>query len=61
LTQNTIVPAKRSLYDLYTGGWRRHLTGLPTALKGTLARLAGHDRSTAADRRDEPSQDATHQ
>lgn len=58
-TCDTVVPpAKRSMYDLYTGGWSRHLTGLPTALRGTLTRRAGQAGSTAADRPDAPGRDA---
>lgn len=56
-TGDTVVPTERSLYDLCTGGWRRHLTGLPTALRGTLTRRAGQGRSTVADRPDEPGRD----
>lgn len=57
-TQATIVPTERSVYDLFTGGWHRRLTGLPTALRGTLARWAGPGRAHSADRRAQTGQDA---
>lgn len=37
-TQSTIVPTARSVYDLFTGGWPRRLTGLPAALRGIVVR-----------------------
>ncbi|HEX4787554.1 MAG TPA: hypothetical protein VH372_03770 [Actinospica sp.] len=59
-TRSTVVPTERSVYDLFTGGWHRRLTGLPTALRGTLAQWAGRGRSTVAGRRGRPGQDAAH-
>jgi hypothetical protein len=46
--QHTIVSSKPSLRDLFTGGWKRPLTGLPTALGRPLARGAHAARSHAA-------------
>jgi hypothetical protein len=46
--QPTLIPAERSLSDLYTGGWRRRLSGLPTILGRPLARWAGRIRSALA-------------
>lgn len=47
--QPTLIPAERSLSDLYTGGWRRRLSGLPTILGRPLARwAAGRNRSALA-------------
>jgi hypothetical protein len=46
--QPTIVSTKPSLHDLFTGGWKRPLTGLPTALGRPLARGLGVARSRAA-------------
>ena len=43
--QLTLVPTERSLHDLFTGGWRRRLTGLPTVLGRPLARWAERGRS----------------
>lgn len=47
----TIVPAEHSLSDLYTGGWRRRLSGLPSAVGRPLARWVGRGRSAAASAR----------
>jgi hypothetical protein len=49
LVQPTITPTKLTLHDLFTGGWKRPLTGLPTTLGRPLARLgtAAKTRSTA--------------
>ncbi|HEU5356616.1 MAG TPA: hypothetical protein VFU65_19255 [Actinocrinis sp.] len=38
--QPTIVSTKLTLHDLFTGGWKRPLAGLPTALGRPLARRA---------------------
>jgi len=46
--QPTIVSTKPSLHDLFTGGWKRPLTGLPTALGRPLAHGARVARSRAA-------------
>jgi hypothetical protein len=40
----TIVSTKLTLHDLFTGGWKRPLTGLPTALGRPLARTASAAR-----------------
>jgi hypothetical protein len=45
--QPTIVSTKPSLHDLFTGGWKRPLAGLPTALGRPLARGARVARSRA--------------
>ncbi len=46
--QPTIVSTKPTLHDLFTGGWKRPLTGLPTALGRPLARSARAARTRAA-------------
>lgn len=61
LMQPTLVPAEHTLQDLSTGGWRRRLTGLPTALRGTLAHWTEQGRSAVADRRNRVGQDAGRQ
>lgn len=33
LVRATIVPVKRTLQDLFTGGWMRPLDHMPTALR----------------------------
>jgi hypothetical protein len=38
--QPTIVSTKLTLHDLFTGGWKRPLAGLPTSLGRPLARSA---------------------
>lgn len=47
--QPTIVSTKLTLHDLFTGGWKRPLAALPTALGRPLARgtLAARARATA--------------
>lgn len=50
--QPTIVSTQPSLRDLFTGGWKRPLTGLATALGRPLARSAHVARSYAAAWRD---------
>lgn len=42
--QPTIVSTKLTLHDLFTGGWKRPLAGLPTALGRPLARTASAAR-----------------
>jgi hypothetical protein len=61
LIQPTLVPTERTLQELSTGGWRRRLSGLPTALGRTLAGWAGHGRSALADLRGRSGQDAARQ
>jgi len=61
LMQPTLVPTEHTLQDLSTGGWRRRLTGLPTAFKGTLAHWTEQSRSAVADRRGRVGQDAGRQ
>ena len=39
LVQPTITPTRLTLHDLFTGGWKRPLSGLPTTLGRPLARL----------------------
>jgi hypothetical protein len=46
--QPNVVPAEHSLSDLYTGGWRRRLSGLPSAVGRPLARWAGRGRRSVA-------------
>ena len=46
--QPTIVSTKLTLHDLFTGGWKRPLSGLPTALGRPLARSARAGRTRAA-------------
>ena len=46
--QSTIASTKHSLRDLFAGGWKRPLTGLPTALGRPLAHGARAARSRAA-------------
>lgn len=46
--QPTIVSTKLTLHDLFTGGWKRPLAGLPTALGRPLARSAQAARTRAA-------------
>jgi hypothetical protein len=46
--QPTIVSTKLTLHDLFTGGWKRPLAGLPTALGRPLARGAQAARARAA-------------
>ena len=46
--QPTIVPTERSLSDLYTGGWRRRLSGLPTTLGRPLAQWSRRGWSVLA-------------
>jgi hypothetical protein len=46
--QPTIVSTKLTLHDLFTGGWKRPLAGLPTALGRPLARSARAARRRAA-------------
>lgn len=46
--QPTIVSTKLTLHDLFTGGWKRPLAGLPTALGRPLARSAQAARTLAA-------------
>lgn len=45
--QPTIVSTKLTLHDLFTGGWKRPLAGLPTALGRPLARSARAARTRA--------------
>ncbi len=45
--QPTIVSTKLTLRDLFTGGWKRPLTALPTALGRPLARSARAARTRA--------------
>ena len=45
--QPTTVSTKLTLHDLFTGGWKRPLTGLPTALGRPLARSARAARTRA--------------
>jgi hypothetical protein len=45
--QPTIVSTKLTLHDLFTGGWKRPLAGLPTALGRPLARSARVARTRA--------------
>jgi hypothetical protein len=47
----TVVPAEHSLSELYTGGWRRRLSGLPSAVGRPLARWLGRGRSAVASAR----------
>ncbi len=47
-TRPSIVSTKLTLHDLFTGGWKRPLTGLPTALGRPLARSARAARTRAA-------------
>lgn len=61
LMQPTMVPTEHTLQELSTGGWRRRLTGLPTALRGTLAHWTEQGRSAVADRRGRVGQDAGRQ
>jgi hypothetical protein len=44
----TIAPTKLTLHDLFTGGWKRPLTGLPTSLGRPLARWTATGRNRAA-------------
>ena len=46
----TSSPTKRTLYDLFTGGWTRPIAGLPTALGRPLARWTTAGRSRVARR-----------
>lgn len=43
-----VVPAEHSLSDLYTGDWRRRLSGLSSAVGRPLARWVDRGRSTVA-------------
>ena len=45
--QPTIVSTKLTLHDLFTGGWKRPLAALPTALGRPLARSARAARTRA--------------
>lgn len=45
--QPTIVSTKLTLHDLFTGGWKRPLAALPTALGRPLTRSARAARSRA--------------
>jgi hypothetical protein len=54
--QPAIVSTKPSLHDLFTGGWKRPLTGLPRALGRPLARGLGMARSRAAVRKTRTSE-----
>ena len=45
--QPAIVSTKLTLHDLFTGGWKRPLAGLPTALGRPLARSARAARTHA--------------
>jgi hypothetical protein len=46
--QRTSSSAKRTLHDLFTGGWTRPVAGLPGALGRPLARLTSAGRSRVA-------------
>jgi len=46
-TQPTIISTKLTLHDLFTGGWKRPLAALPTALGRPLARGARAARTRA--------------
>jgi len=46
--QPTIVSTRLTLHDLFTGGWKRPLAGLPTALGRPLARSTQAARTRAA-------------
>ena len=45
--QPTMVSTKLTLHDLFTGGWKRPLAGLPTALGRPLARSVRVARTRA--------------
>ena len=59
--QSTIVSTKLTLHDLFTGGWKRPLTGLPTALGRPLARSARAARTRATALRTRTTGDHTPQ
>jgi hypothetical protein len=59
--QPTIVSTKLTLHDLFTGGWKRPLTGLPTALGRPLARSARAARERAAGWRNRTSEPGAQQ
>ena len=44
----TVVPAEHSMSDLYTGDWRRRLSGRPSAVARPLARWVDRVLSTVA-------------
>ncbi len=46
--QPTIVSTKLTLHDLFTGGWKRPLTGLSATLDRPLARWTAAGRNRAA-------------
>jgi hypothetical protein len=46
--QPTTAVTKVTLHDLYTGGWKRPLTGLPSAVGRPLARWIAARRSLVA-------------
>jgi hypothetical protein len=57
----TIVSTKVTLHGLFTGGWKRPLTGLPTALGRPLAHSARAARTRAAALRTRTTGDRTPQ
>ena len=59
--QPTTVSTKLTLHDLFTGGWKRPLAGLPTALGRPLARSARAARARAVALRPRASGDSTPQ
>lgn len=60
--QPTLVPAERTLSDLYTGSWRRRLASLPSVLGRPVANWAARGRSAvmAGGRHGGTGQDAAH-
>lgn len=59
--QPTTVSTKLTLHDLFTGGWKRPLAGLPTALGRPLARSARVARARAVALRPRSAGDSTPQ
>jgi hypothetical protein len=59
--QPTIVSTKLTLHDLFTGGWKRPLAALPTALGRPLARSARAARTRATALRARTTGDRTPQ
>lgn len=59
--QPTVVSTKLTLHDLFTGGWKRPLAALPTALGRPLARSARAARTRAAALRTHTTGDRTPQ